>query len=142
MKQELIFIPALLLITTTIIVWFWMFYLRLSEIFQNKIELQRLDLKSNSDPILTRSAAASDNLINLFELPTLFYIHSIIIYQLQILDVFYLCMAYGFVGFRFLHSLIHSTYNEVNHRFITYAIASFCLWTSWLFLGIDIVKLI
>jgi hypothetical protein len=142
MKQELIFIPIEVMVAITLIVWLWMFYLRLGEIFQNNIDPQTLDLKSHSDPVLTRSAAASDNLINLFELPVLFYVQALILYQLQLVDSFYLSMACLFVAFRFLHSLVHITYNNVNQRFTFYVLASLCLWTSWLFMGIDIVNLV
>ncbi len=140
MQQEQIFIPLLMQVGLTLAVWIWMFYIRLGEIFRLRIETQRLTLKRESDELLKNSARSSDNLINLFELPVLFYLLILTLYQLQLVNDFYLTLCYLFVAFRILHSLIHVSYNNVTQRFTAYIISSICLWLAWSFAALDIMQ--
>ena len=70
----------------------------------------------------------SENLINLFELPILFYASCIYLYVAQQVDVTSLALAYCFLIFRTFHSVVHCTYNKVMHRFYFYILSSIMLW--------------
>ena len=48
-------------------------------------------------------------------------------------------MSWAFVGFRFLHSLIHCTYNDVNHRFTAYLLSCLVLLFLWLRIAMFII---
>jgi hypothetical protein len=70
----------------------------------------------------------SDNLKNLFELPTVFYALVLYLYATQQVDGTYLIAAWGFVVFRVLHSIVHCTFNHIPLRFALYVISSAALW--------------
>jgi hypothetical protein len=73
-------------------------------------------------------ATPSDNLKNLFEIPTIFYALVLYLYVTHSVDTIYLVAAWVFVGFRALHSLVHCTVNVVLLRFALYAASTLALW--------------
>ena len=81
------------------------------------------------------SASASNNLKNLFELPILFYTAILLSLVLMIQDPLMVQLAWGFVALRVVHSAIHCTYNNVNHRFAAYALSTLFLMFIWIRLG-------
>ena len=83
-------------------------------------ELARLSPPSVSNP--------SDNLKNLFELPTVFYAIALYLHAVGQVDGVYVVLAWVFVGFRILHSAVHCTVNIVLLRFWLYAISAVALW--------------
>jgi hypothetical protein len=74
------------------------------------------------------------NLMNLLELPLLFYVLSLGLYITLSVDQLALMGAWAYVALRAAHSLIHLTYNNVFHRLAVYAASSlvlFALWVRW-----------
>jgi hypothetical protein len=74
------------------------------------------------------------NLMNLLELPVLFYVVCLAFYVTATVDARALYLAWAYVALRALHSLIHLTYNNVFHRLIAYAASNFALialWVRW-----------
>ncbi len=73
MNQTMIFAPFLSMMLLTLIVWFYMYSRRIPLIQKSKIDpntLTAAELARISPPAVSNP---SDNLKNLFELPTLFY---------------------------------------------------------------------
>lgn len=78
--------------------------------------------------------AVSRNLANLFEMPLLFYLVVVLLYVTQTVDATTLALAWAYVGFRYVHSLIHVTFNHVKLRFAAYLFSNlilFALWIDW-----------
>src|SRR5579862_5668062 len=73
-------------------------------------------------------ANPSDNLRNLFELPTLFYGLALYLFVTNKVDGTYLVAAWIFAAFRVLHSAVHCTVNIVLVRFWLYALSAVSLW--------------
>jgi hypothetical protein len=71
---------------------------------------------------------ASNNLKNLFELPTLYYGLCLYLFVSGNVDATYVVSAWSFFGFRVLHSVVHCTVNIVMLRFLTYAAGALSLW--------------
>jgi hypothetical protein len=74
------------------------------------------------------------NLMNLLELPVLFYVVCLAFYVTATVDARALYLAWAYVALRALHSLIHLTYNKVFHRLVAYAasnVALIALWVRW-----------
>ena len=99
MNQTAIFAPFLTTMLLTLIVWFYMYSKRIPLIQKSKIdpnaltaaELARISPPSVSNP--------SDNLKNLFELPTLFYGLMLYLFVTGKVDEAYLIAAWVFAGF-------------------------------------------
>ena len=70
----------------------------------------------------------SDNLKNLFELPTIFYALALYLFVTKQVDGVYLAAAWLFVGLRVVHSAVHCTINIVIVRFWLYAVSALALW--------------
>ena len=74
------------------------------------------------------------NLMNLLELPMLFYVVSLGLYITLSVDRFAVAAAWAYVALRVAHSLIHLTYNDVFHRLAVYtasALVLLALWVRW-----------
>ena len=128
-------IPLLVQVFLTFLVWFYLFALRIPEIHRKGINVQDLKDRQAGHLLLPLSAAASNNLKNLFELPVLFYTAVLLALVLMIQDSLMVVLAWGFVFFRILHSVIHCTYNNVNHRFAVYTASCLFLIFLWVRLG-------
>jgi hypothetical protein len=128
MNQNAIFAPFLTTMLLTLIVWFYMYSKRIPLIQKSKIDpnaLSAAELARISPPSVSNP---SDNLKNLFELPTLFYGLVLYLFVTSKVDDIYLIAAWVFAGFRILHSAVHCTVNIVMLRFWLYCISALALW--------------
>ena len=124
-------IPLLVQVFLTFLVWFYLFARRIPEIVNKQIDPSALKDRAESHRLLPDSAAASNNLKNLFELPVLFYLGVVVALLLLVTDPILVALAWGFVGSRVVHSAIHCSYNNVNHRFAVYVAGSLFLLLFW-----------
>ena len=108
-----------------------MYVTRFSEIKSKSINPQSLDTRVHGQTLLTASVAQADNLKNLFELPVLFYVAVLLALVLMIQDLLLVQLSWAYVALRYIHSLVHCTYNRVMHRFITYAASCLVLMLIW-----------
>jgi hypothetical protein len=69
---------------------------------------------------------------NLFEMPVLFYAGGAVAIALGLRDWVLTDMAWGYLGFRALHSVIHLTTNNVMQRFGAFAASCALLLAFWL----------
>jgi hypothetical protein len=127
-----ILLPMLVQVLLTFSVWVYLFAWRIPEIRRKDIDPQHLRDRATAHELLPDSANASNNLKNLFEMPVLFYTAILLSLVLMIQDGVLVQLAWGFVIFRTLHSLIHCSYNNVNHRFGAYAISCLFLLFIWI----------
>jgi len=132
-------LPLLLMVFLTFLVWLYLFALRIPEIRQKKIDPNDLQDRAEAHRLLTVSAAASNNLKNLFEMPILFYLAVILATLLLIQDALLVQLAWGFVILRVVHSVVHCSYNRVVHRFAAYFASCALLLLMWLRLATYLV---
>jgi hypothetical protein len=138
--QATIFAPFFALLLLTVVVWIYMYARRIPFIQRAKLRPNQLtpsELARLSPPAVSNP---SDNLKNLFELPTLFYALTLYLYVTNQVDPAYVAAAWTFVGFRVLHSAVHCTVNIVLVRFWLYCAAALALWfmvarAAWAALG-------
>lgn len=135
MSFKPILLPLLVQVLLTFAVWVYMYAWRIPEITRKGIDPQRLKDRAAAHELLPDSANASNNLKNLFELPILFYTAILLSLVLMIQDPLLVRLSWAFVALRIVHSVIHCTYNNVNHRFIAYALSSLFLLFIWIRLG-------
>jgi hypothetical protein len=69
----------------------------------------------------------SHNYNHLMEQPTLFYAIALTLAFMSFGGGINYWLAWGYVGFRMLHSIVQATVNIVLYRFAFFALASFCL---------------
>ena len=128
MNAQAIFAPFLSMMVLTFAVWLYMYSRRIPFIIRSKLnpdQLTPLEFARLSPPAVSNP---SDNLKNLFEIPTLFYALILYLFVTQRVDSVYLVAAWVFVAFRLLHSIVHCTINIVVLRFWLYAISTTTLW--------------
>src|SRR5712672_2733732 len=80
------------------------------------------------------------NLMNLLELPMLFYVACLTFYVTRTVDQPSLYLAWLYVALRAAHSLVHLTYNKVFHRLGVYAASNVVLLALWIRLFLAISK--
>jgi hypothetical protein len=141
MNRTLILLPAVALVFLTAMVWCWMYYTRITEIRRRRISVQDLAQAVEAKRLLKNVAGPSDNLVNLFEIPVLFYLALIILYVTDLANGLYLGLAWTFVLLRYVHSLIHVNLQSSHacHRFAVYFAATLLLWMIWAILGGELV---
>lgn len=128
-NQAAIFIPFLGMMVLTLLVWLYMYALRLGYLFTNRINAQSVSTPEKmARAIPDKINHPAHNLKNLFELPVLFYAVCLYLFITSQVDVFYLICAYLFFSFRIVHSVIHCTVNIVIPRFVAYLAGSLALW--------------
>ena len=115
-QQAAIFGPFFATMLLTLVVWIYMYARRIPFIVRSGLTPAEL---ATPGLLAQRSPAAisnpSDNLKNLFEIPTLFYALSLYLFATgQVDDVF--------------HSAMHCTANVVMVRFYLYLISTVALW--------------
>ena len=123
-------LPLLAMVALTLMVWVRLYAVRIPEMKRSRIRPQQL--AGSADKGLLKDTRASDNFINLFEVPVLFYVLVLATLATGVNDGVLLALAWAFVGLRALHSAIQCTYNRVMHRFSAYALATVSL---FLYLG-------
>ncbi len=120
-------------------VWIWLYVERLSIIQKRKINPQALADAVKADELLRDGDRSSENFENLFEIPTLFFIGAIVAYVLNVVDLTYVLLGSIFVALRYVHTIIHCSYNRIMHRFTVYALSTIVLWIFWFRLGAQII---
>jgi hypothetical protein len=128
MDQKLIFAPFLSMILWTLLVWAYMYAKRIPFIRSNKLGAEQLtpfEFARISPPEVSNP---SDNLKNLFEVPTLFYAMLLYLYVTNQVDIVHVAASWIFVAFRVLHSAVHCTINLVMVRFLLYCVSTLALW--------------
>lgn len=128
MEQSKIFEPFFVMTLLTLSVWVYMYARRIPFITSSNLrqdQLTAIEFARLSPPAV---ANPSDNLKNLFELPTIFYVMVLYLYVRHEVDQVTVIAAWIFVGFRVLHSGVHCTINVIAVRFWLYAASSAALW--------------
>jgi hypothetical protein len=128
MNQAVIFQPFFATMILTLAVWLYMYSRRLRFIFSSGLDPKQmtpLELARLSPP---QVSTPSDNLKNLFELPTVFYAIVLYLFATAQVDWAYVSAAWGFFLFRAMHSVVHCTFNFIPLRFALYVISAGALW--------------
>lgn len=72
------------------------------------------------------------NMMNLLEIPVLFYVLSLTLFITGNVTPFFVDLAWLYVALRCGHSLIHLSYNNVFHRLAFFAASNIVLLVMWL----------
>lgn len=128
MSQTAIFQPFFATMLLTAAVWAYMYGRRLPFIFSSGLDPKQMtpsELARLSPPQVSNP---SDNLKNLFELPTVFYAIVLYLFVTGRVDTVYVGAAWTFFLFRAMHSAVHCTFNFIPLRFVLYVVSAGALW--------------
>ncbi len=128
-------LPILIQVALTFAVMLRMYATRIREMRAKRIDPQAVATRARGRAALTDSAASADNFANLFETPVLFYLAMVLALVLMVQDPVMVALAWMYVVLRCLHSVIHTTYNTVLHRFWVFVMSCVALLGIWLRLG-------
>jgi hypothetical protein len=82
-----------------------------------------------------RLRATTRHMVNLFELPVLFYVACILAYVTGLVNGVLVVLAWLFVAARYLHAYVHLTSNSVPTRFRVFGASFILLMLMWVVLA-------
>jgi hypothetical protein len=125
--------PVFAMVGLTFVVWVRLYAVRIPEMRRRRIHPQSV-ATSITKAGKYEDVRASDNFVNLFEVPVLFYVAAFTTIALGLVTSLSLGLAWTYVGLRVLHSGIQCSYNKVMHRFTVYSLSCLVLLALWAWL--------
>jgi hypothetical protein len=122
--------PVVALVAWTIIVFIWMYATRFAAMKKAGISLKgRIGTRGNAleGAIPDQANWKAHNYNHLMEQPTIFYAIALTLALMGTGTGINYWLAWGYVGFRIVHSIVQSTINVVAIRFPIFALATLCL---------------
>jgi hypothetical protein len=133
-----IFYPVLALVALTFAVLLLVPYARFRAGFGGRVKIK--DFRYGESPNVPGDVSLPNrNLMNLLELPLLFYVACVVLYVTATVDAAALALAWAYVALRAVHSAVHLTYNNVIHRLAVYAASAVILLAIWIRLAFAIL---
>jgi len=119
--------PVLALISWTLLVWIWMYALRIPAMQAAAIDADDARHPGSLSTLPSGVRAVADNYNHLHEQPTIFYALAFYSVLAGTADPVNINLAWAYVGLRVAHSLIQNTVNKVLLRFGVFALSSLLL---------------
>lgn len=130
MDKTSILFPMVALVTLTFAVMLLIPVRRFRAGFAGQIRYD--DFKyGESERVPPEVSIPNRNMMNLLELPLLFYVACLTYLVAGKVDTVALALAWAYVALRVAHSAIHVTYNRVRHRLIAFALSNIVLVSFW-----------
>ncbi len=125
--ESSILTPALILVTWTLVVWAWMYALRIPAMSSAGIDPDNAKHPGSLDTLPSHVRAVADNYNHLHEQPTIFYALVFYTHLAGTATEFAVSMAWSYVILRILHSLVQNTVNKVMIRFSVFSLSTLAL---------------
>jgi hypothetical protein len=135
MSPASILAPVFALAALTAVVWLTMLVQRAQHMQRHQLKPQDMPTRVMADAKFGDAQAANNALMNLFELPVLFYVLSLALIVVDRADAIFMVAGWMYVSLRAVQAVIHVSYNNVLHRGVAYLLSSALLWLMWLRLG-------
>lgn len=127
-NRDLIFFPALFLVLMTLLLYVRLIKVKIRAVKAGEVDQARRPLHEDAWP--DSVLQVNNSIRNQFELPVLFYVVCVVLWELEAVDVVAVSAAWLFVLSRIVHAWIHLTSNVVKHRRRAYTVG----WWLLLFL--------
>ncbi|HKX91895.1 MAG TPA: MAPEG family protein [Sphingomicrobium sp.] len=132
MSYSPILIPVVALVAWTLLMMLWMVIARFTYFRKVGVSLGTVPRGSrganlDASPDAAEAQWKSHNYNHLMEQPTIFYAVALTLALMDFGGGINYWLAWGYVGFRILHSLVQCTINVVLYRFTLFFLASLCL---------------
>ena len=133
LSQDAIFSPMGALVGLTFVVLGLIPFQRFRAAFAGHVKPD--DFKYGESETVPKGVSIPNrNLMNLLEMPLLFYVACLTLYVTKTVDAPSLYLAWAYVGLRVVHSVVHLSYNKVVHRLTVFAASNAVLaviWVRW-----------
>lgn len=129
--NDAIFWPMVAQVGIVVGVWIRLYFVRIGEMRAKRIPAQAVATTRAASQVL-EDVGTADNFRNLFEVPVLFFAICLALAVTDLVTPIQLTLAWVFVVFRAAHSVIHTTYNTVKHRFTAYSISTVSVFVMWI----------
>jgi hypothetical protein len=131
--------PVFAMFTLTAIVLFRLGIMRYMAVKKRDIDFHFFEAyRGYDEPEKLR--IASRHLVNLFEVPMLFYVGVILILVTEQTTPLLTGLAWAYVACRYLHTLIHLTSNKVSLRFQVFILSGLILVLMWSLFAIRVIQ--
>ena len=121
MNSQLL-LPFFVMLLLPFLVLVKMFLSRAGEMKSRRIHPQQVATRTQMSSY-NISINTSENFLNLFEMPVLFYALTLLYVFLGFENSLLVSLAWIYVVSRYAHTIIHTTYNKVMHRFYAFFIS-------------------
>jgi len=142
MTYSPILVPVVALIVWTLIVMIWMAVTRIPAMKKAGIDLKtrRGGRGANLEGVIPDEVNwKAHNYQHLMEQPTIFYAIAIVLALMEMGGGINLWLAWAYVGFRVIHSLVQATVNIVKYRTALFLLSSLCLFGLTIHAGLRIL---
>lgn len=142
MPYSPIIAPVVALVAWSLVIQIWMYVTRFSAMRKAGISLKgRVGTRGGAleGAIPDKDNWKAHNYNHLMEQPTIFYAVALSLALMGWGDGINYWLAWGYVGFRILHSIVQATVNVVTYRFLLFTLSSLCLVGLTLHAGLKIL---
>ncbi|MFH1797663.1 MAG: MAPEG family protein [Pseudomonadota bacterium] len=139
MNQTAIFWPMLLQVALIYAVYVLMSYRRKAAIRAGSARTSDFRENRNEPP---ESLFVRNNLANQFELPVLFFVVCLALYDTNGSNVLTVALAWVFVISRYAHAAIHVTTNRIRHRQPLFVAGFLALFAMWVWFALHIAGIV
>ena len=140
MKTTSILIPMIALVAWTLAILMMIPIRRFRAASQGLVTWADFAL-GESERVPPEACLPNRNYMNLLQLPVLFYVGCITTYVTGLVNVVVVALAWGYVVLRIAHSLVHVSYNNVQHRFRIFAASNVVLMVFWVYITLWLLQL-
>lgn len=119
--------PVLALVTLSLIVWIWMYATRIPAMQKAGLPPEAGRFPGGLDQLPHPARSVADNYNHLMEQPTIFYALVFYIVLAGHSDPIHIYLAWAYVGFRVIHTLVQCTVNVVPLRFLVFSLSTLAL---------------
>ena len=131
MRQEAVFVPVSVLAIWTGCMVFMVGFSRIRAVRAGRVRRGAFRLGESPD-VPADVTVWNRNLMNLLEMPLLFYVVSIAFYVTHQVTPRVVTLAWIYLALRLAHSLVHVTSNRILLRLSSYAVSNIVLLTLWI----------
>jgi hypothetical protein len=122
--------PIVALVAWTLVMLVWMAFTRMPAMKSAGIDVSKSvgGRGQNLEGVIPDKIQwKSHNYTHLHEQPTLFYAIVLVLVAMEQNAEINVWLAWGYVGFRILHSIVQATFNRVKYRFPLFGLSTLCL---------------
>ncbi len=120
MRNNWILFPIVVQVFLALEAYFSLSWLRYRSLKKREVEARRVAVDSEAWP--ERIRQVNNNIRNQFEVPVMFYVLAIVLWQMNAAGPLAQTLAWGFVLSRIVHTFIHTGRNHIPMRFFVFMV--------------------